>query len=86
MKTILTAAVLALLALPAHADDAPRKEITATTPGAKAAPKPPPPRGCARTATGDLMPIPRSEGDDVDMAACKPAKKRKKLNIFQVNK
>lgn len=85
MRTILTAAVLALLALPAHADDAPKTEITTTTkPDVKLPLPPAPPRGCAVTATGDLVPIPRSEGDDVDMDACKPAKK--KLNIFQVNK
>ena len=88
--TVSFAAVFAALWLlgimPSHADDAPKTEVTSTTKPNVQVPLPPaPPRGCVETATGDLVPIPRSEGDDVDMDACKPAK-RKKLNIFQVNK
>lgn len=62
----------------AHAQDT-KEELLSTL---KPSP-PPPPRDCIRTANGDLVPIPRSEGDDVDMDACKEPEK-KKLNIFQV--
>lgn len=77
MRTVMVIAML-FLAFPAHAQET-KEELLSTL---KPSP-PPPPRDCIRTANGDLVPIPRSEGDDVDMDACKEPEK-KKLNIFQV--
>lgn len=75
MKTFFVIAML-VLSFPAHADEM-KKEITVTTNPA------PPPRECVEVKEGEALPVPRSDGEKVEMDACKePAKK--KLNIFQV--
>ena len=49
-----------------------RKDISVTTnPNLGRAPVlPPPSRDCVKTGSGAVLPIPRTDGDDVDMAAC----------------
>jgi hypothetical protein len=63
MKTFLVIAMLAF-AFPAYADE-PRQEITVTTTPA------PPPRECVEVKDGEALPVPRSDGERVEMDACK---------------
>ena len=67
MKTIFALMIVIGLAAKAARADEPKTEITVTT---NPAPVASPPRACVDVKEGESLPVPRSDGDGVDMGAC----------------
>ena len=67
MRTFQIAVLCMLMSVgPAWAEEARTEISVATVPP----PVPAPPRGCVKTEGGAVLPVPRSDGEAVDMTAC----------------